>query len=101
MARGSKHATACGMTKWFDKHYHYLVPEWEGSEPKLNFKPLEHDLEVKEWAEGQSVTIGPYTFIRLSNVDESAALYAQLLQSHSSMAEAAFQVREKHNIPTL
>ncbi|WP_156505988.1 5-methyltetrahydropteroyltriglutamate--homocysteine S-methyltransferase [Bacillus sp. SJS] len=103
MARGSKRATACAMTKWFDTNYHYLVPEWEGSEPKLNFnKPLEHYLEAKEWTDGKPVIIGPYTFIRLSKGYESLEkaaekllpLYAQLLQQLEEHGAQIVQVDE-------
>ena len=30
MARGTKDAVACEMTKWFDTNYHYIVPELTG-----------------------------------------------------------------------
>ena len=30
MARGTKGAVACEMTKWFNTNYHYIVPEYEG-----------------------------------------------------------------------
>ncbi|GJM71726.1 hypothetical protein HMSSN036_39420 [Paenibacillus macerans] len=49
MARGSREAAACEMTKWFNTNYHYIVPELEENlEPKLTRnRPLEAYREAK------------------------------------------------------
>ncbi|MEX2415961.1 MAG: 5-methyltetrahydropteroyltriglutamate--homocysteine S-methyltransferase [Paenibacillaceae bacterium] len=69
MARGSTHAVACEMTKWFNTNYHYIVPELHLIEPVLTInRPLLAYKEAK--AELGIVTkpvlIGPYTFVKLS-----------------------------------
>lgn len=83
MARGSKTAVACEMTKWFNTNYHYIVPEWNEAKPKLTEnKPLIAYREAKEQLsiEGKPVLVGPYTFIKLSKGYAAAQLPAIILQ---------------------
>ncbi|MCD1258072.1 5-methyltetrahydropteroyltriglutamate--homocysteine S-methyltransferase [Paenibacillus athensensis] len=93
MARGTKDATACEMTKWFNTNYHYIVPELEGAEPQLTEnKPLLAYREAKAelGIEGRPVLLGPLTFLKLSKgyaeqgldawLDRLLPLYAQIVQ---------------------
>lgn len=69
MARGTKHAAACEMTKWFNTNYHYIVPELNGASPIITEnKPLLAYREAKEklGVQGRPVIIGPLTFLKLS-----------------------------------
>ncbi len=36
IARGNKEHVASALIKWFNTNYHYIVPEWDHAEPKLN-----------------------------------------------------------------
>ena len=36
IARGNKEHVASALIKWFNTNYHYIVPEWDNVEPKLN-----------------------------------------------------------------
>jgi len=71
MARGTKQASACEMTKWFDTNYHYIVPEIEGHfELKKNLAK-ERFLEAKQLGFDTVPTlIGPFTFVFLSKMYE-------------------------------
>ncbi len=69
MARGSKDATACEMTKWFNTNYHYIVPEIDDRAPVLTSnKPLEAYRFARDRAgiEGKPVVVGLFTFLKLS-----------------------------------
>jgi 5-methyltetrahydropteroyltriglutamate--homocysteine methyltransferase len=69
MARGSKDAAACEMTKWFNTNYHYIVPELDGAQPVLTGnRLLEAYVEAKEelGIEGRPVLVGPLTFVKLA-----------------------------------
>lgn len=74
MARGSKDAVACEMTKWFDTNYHYIVPELEGDIKPVKNRPLESFRNVKDnfWINSKPVIIGPFTFTYLSKVYKTA-----------------------------
>lgn len=93
MARGTKDAAACEMTKWFNTNYHYIVPELEDTAPVITEnKPLLAYREAKEQLGilGRPVILGPLTFLKLSkgyNPDETdkwlnllLPLYVQILQ---------------------
>jgi 5-methyltetrahydropteroyltriglutamate--homocysteine methyltransferase len=94
MARGTKDAVACEMTKWFNTNYHYIVPELGGGiEPRLTGnKPLAayREAKVELGIEGKPVLIGPLTFLRLSKgcarsetdawLDRLLPLYVRILQ---------------------
>lgn len=93
MARGTREATACEMTKWFNTNYHYIVPELADIEPRLTGnKPLDAYLEAKAelGIEGRPVLVGPYTFLKLSKgyaagqlkswIDRLLPLYGQVLR---------------------
>ena len=72
MARGSKTAIACEMTKWFDTNYHYIVPEFENDFKLLKNRPLESYKFAKEklGIETKPVLVGPFTYIWLGKVPE-------------------------------
>ncbi|MCR8850240.1 5-methyltetrahydropteroyltriglutamate--homocysteine S-methyltransferase [Rossellomorea sp. SC111] len=93
IARGMKDASASEMTKWFNTNYHYIVPEFSGSEPELvENRPLALYREAKEklGIKGKPVIIGPFTFVRLSKgydeadeyaiIEKMVPLYAQVLK---------------------
>ncbi|MFS0556030.1 5-methyltetrahydropteroyltriglutamate--homocysteine S-methyltransferase [Brevibacillus sp. 179-C9.3 HS] len=93
MARGSKDAVACEMTKWFNTNYHYIVPEFGERQPAITEnKPLQAFLEAKEKLGiiGKPVIVGPYTFVTLSKgyaksefehvLDQLVPLYINILQ---------------------
>jgi len=70
MARGSKTAVACEMTKWFDTNYHYIVPEFENEFKLLKNRPLDSykfALE-KVGVETKPVLVGPFTYVWLGKV---------------------------------
>ncbi|MBU8787208.1 MULTISPECIES: 5-methyltetrahydropteroyltriglutamate--homocysteine S-methyltransferase [Bacillus] len=70
MARGTKEAVSCEMTKWFNTNYHYIVPEYEkNAQYRLtNNKPLEDYRRAKEalGIETKPVILGLYTFVALA-----------------------------------
>lgn len=70
MARGSKDAVACEMTKWFDTNYHYIVPELEGDIKPIKNRPLESFRKIRDsfWINSKPVIVGPFTFTYLSKV---------------------------------
>ncbi len=72
MARGSKTAIACEMTKWFDTNYHYIVPEFENDFKLLKNRPLESYKFAKEklGIETKPVLVGPFTYIWLGKVPQ-------------------------------
>ncbi|MCZ8521603.1 MULTISPECIES: 5-methyltetrahydropteroyltriglutamate--homocysteine S-methyltransferase [Paenibacillus] len=107
MARGTKDATACEMTKWFNTNYHYIVPEWDGRQPVLTEnKPLAAYREAKEklGMEGKPVIVGPLTFLKLSKGYERSEtdaclgrllpLYVQILQELSREGVRWVQIDE-------
>lgn len=98
IARGVQHAVASEMTKWLNTNYHYIVPEFNESEPALAAnRPLELYQEAKEelGIEGKPVILGPISFVKLgkgysqeeyqSLVYKFVPLYIQVL---SELAEA-------------
>ncbi|KMK74711.1 5-methyltetrahydropteroyltriglutamate--homocysteine S-methyltransferase [Alkalihalobacillus pseudalcaliphilus] len=93
IARGNDAAPASEMTKWFNTNYHYIVPEWEGQTPKLQYnKPLEAYQEAQNelGITGKPVLIGPFTFLKLSkgyeqtdfskHLESLLPLYVEVLQ---------------------
>jgi len=107
MARGSKDATACEMTKWFNTNYHYIVPEIGRLQPQLTEnKPLAAYRFAKAQAgiEGKPVIIGLYTFLKLSKgfdpeeidavADRFLPVYVQLLQELEQEGVAWVQLDE-------
>ncbi len=70
MARGTRDAAACEMTKWFDTNYHYLVPEFTAGTKVFD-----------EWAEARAlgydarpVLVGPATYLWLGKVTDDSGL---------------------------
>lgn len=83
MARGSEHAQASEMTKWFNTNYHYIVPEMEHAVPRLTKNiPLEAYLQAKQelGIEGKPVIIGPITYLKLAKGYDEAS-FAELLDT--------------------
>ncbi|WP_301287894.1 5-methyltetrahydropteroyltriglutamate--homocysteine S-methyltransferase [Paenibacillus sp. MSJ-34] len=107
MARGSKQAPACEMTKWFNTNYHYIVPEIGEADPVLTVnRPLQAYLEAKRelQIEGKPVLIGPYTFVKLSKgyaasdfesvLNRFIPVYAVLLQQLEQAGAQWVQIDE-------
>ncbi|MGD7046122.1 5-methyltetrahydropteroyltriglutamate--homocysteine S-methyltransferase [Jeotgalibacillus proteolyticus] len=107
MARGSKTAHACEMTKWYNTNYHYIVPEIEGSSPSLvENKPLEAYLDAKKelGLETKPVILGPYSFLKLSKGYEEkefnrilqtfVPVYTELLKELETAGASCVQIDE-------
>ena len=78
MARGSEHAAAMEMTKWFNTNYHYIVPELDGS---TQFR-LDDSKIISEYQEAATLgiktkinLIGPITFLGLSKTVDGSSPY--------------------------
>lgn len=88
MARGSKTAIACEMTKWFDTNYHYIVPEFEAEFKLLKNRPLESYRFAKEklGIETKPVLIGPFTYIWLGKIPQKqeGTLLTQMIRAYES-----------------
>jgi len=89
MARGSKDAVACEMTKWFDTNYHYIVPELTGNFKLLKNRPLESYKDIKEKLniETKPVLVGPFTYIYLGKVYErkEGSLLMHMVKANESI----------------
>lgn len=107
LARGTKDAVACEMTKWFNTNYHYIVPEWEGKSPCLTTnRPLIAYQKAKQayGIEGKPVIIGPYTYMglikgieteqRLRIIDQFVAVYSKLLKELEQAGIVVVQLDE-------
>ncbi|UOQ45826.1 5-methyltetrahydropteroyltriglutamate--homocysteine S-methyltransferase [Halobacillus salinarum] len=69
MARGSKEAVACEMTKWFNTNYHYIVPEIDHFAPRVAHNQLlDYFLEAKNelHVKTKPVILGPLTLVKLA-----------------------------------
>ena len=112
MARGSKGAVACEMTKWFNTNYHYIVPEYEGQTLRVTknilldwFKEAKDELGLK----AKPTMIGPYTFITLSKgydnreafADQLIPLYRQVIAELSEEGAEWIQLEEPSLVLTL
>lgn len=99
MARGYQKngfdLTAMEMTKWFDTNYHYLVPEFDGTQ---NFE-LAYNKALEEFEEAKAlgihtkpVIIGPVSFLLLGKIKEEklqvADLLVQLLPVYISLIQS-------------
>ena len=76
MARGRADVTAMEMTKWFDTHYHYRVPELG---PEVDFRLAATPKPLVELAEAfrlgiptRPVLLGPVTFLLLGKPADGA-----------------------------
>ena len=92
IARGNKEHVASALIKWFNTNYHYIVPEWDNVEPKVNRNVL---LDRFNYAKSINVNahpviVGPITFVKLSKggnqsfeekVQTLLPLYKEVLQS--------------------
>lgn len=105
IARGTKENVASALIKWFNTNYHYIVPEWDNVEPKLNRNVL---LERFEFAKqlnvnAHPVILGPVTFVQLSRggdqtfeekVEALLPLYKEVLQSLVDAGAEYIQIDE-------
>ena len=105
IARGNKEHVASALIKWFNTNYHYIVPEWDNAEPKLNKNVL---LERFNYAKSLNVNahpviVGPITFVKLSKGGEQSfeekvqtllPLYKEVLQSLVDAGAEYIQIDE-------
>nr|WP_269670392.1 5-methyltetrahydropteroyltriglutamate--homocysteine S-methyltransferase [Staphylococcus arlettae] len=105
IARGNKEHVASALIKWFNTNYHYIVPEWDNAEPKLNHNVL---LERFNYAQSLNVNahpviVGPITFVQLSKGDNQTfeekvqtllPLYKEVLQSLVDAGAEYIQIDE-------
>ncbi len=105
IARGNKEDVASALIKWFNTNYHYIVPEWDNAEPKLNKNVL---LERFNYAKSLNVNahpviVGPITFVKLSKggdqsfeekVQTLLPLYKEVLQSLVDAGAEYIQIDE-------
>ncbi|MDT3958514.1 5-methyltetrahydropteroyltriglutamate--homocysteine S-methyltransferase [Staphylococcus kloosii] len=105
IARGNKEHVASALIKWFNTNYHYIVPEWDNAEPKLNHNVL---LERFNYAQSLNVNahpviVGPITFFQLSKggnqtfeekVETLLPLYKEVLQSLVDAGAEYIQIDE-------
>ena len=105
IARGNKEHVASALIKWFNTNYHYIVPEWDNAEPKLNHNVL---LERFNYAQSLNVNahpviVGPITFVQLSKggnqtfeekVETLLPLYKEVLQSLVDSGAKYIQIDE-------
>jgi len=110
MARGYQAAgvelEALPMKKWFNTNYHYMVPEITSDNFTANSaKPVSQFLEAKALGiETRPVIIGPYTFLKLSDVSADlapgqlvanlAAAYAKVLGDLAAAGATWVQIDE-------
>lgn len=83
IARGNEENVASSMKKWFNTNYHYIVPEWSKSKPKLtNHRLLDLYLEARQVVgdRAKPVITGPITYVALSSgVEDFTATVKSLL----------------------
>lgn len=105
IARGNKEHVASALIKWFNTNYHYIVPEWDNVEPKVNRNVL---LDRFNYAKSINVNahpviVGPITFVKLSKggsqsfeekVQTLLPLYKEVLQSLVDAGAEYIQVDE-------
>ena len=105
IARGNKEHVASALIKWFNTNYHYIVPEWDNVEPKVNDNIL---LERFNFAKSLNVPahpviVGPVTFVKLSKggnqsfeekVETLLPLYKEVLQSLVDAGASYIQIDE-------
>ena len=105
IARGNKQHVASALIKWFNTNYHYIMPEWDNVEPKLNRNVL---LDRFKYAQSINVNahpviVGPITFVKLSKggnqsfeekVKTLLPLYKEVLQSLVDAGAEYIQIDE-------
>ncbi|MCO6183155.1 5-methyltetrahydropteroyltriglutamate--homocysteine S-methyltransferase [Leuconostoc fallax] len=72
VARGDKNNVAADMTKWFNINYHYTVPEFDNTVPRLlENRWLKYWQEAKDELNinGKPVIVGPVTLIKLGKLN--------------------------------
>ncbi|MEC1177521.1 5-methyltetrahydropteroyltriglutamate--homocysteine S-methyltransferase [Metasolibacillus meyeri] len=114
MARGTKDAVACEMTKWFNTNYHYIVPEYEGQTLRVTENTLvKHFVEAKAAFDiiAKPTFIGPYTFIQLTKGYDRVSkasfvlallpLYAQVIKELVAVGAEWVQLEEPALVTSL
>ncbi len=105
IAHGNKEHVASALIKWFNTNYHYIVPEWDNVEPKVEKNTL---LERFKYAQSINVNahpviVGPITFVKLSKgghqsfeekVETLLPLYKEVLQSLVDAGAEYIQIDE-------
>ena len=105
IARGNKEHVASALIKWFNTNYHYIVPEWDNVEPKVEKNTL---LERFKYAQSINVNahpviVGPITFVKLSKGDNQSfeekvqtllPLYKEVLSSLIQAGAEYIQIDE-------
>ena len=105
IARGNKEHVASALIKWFNTNYHYIVPEWDNVEPKVEKNTL---LERFKYAQSINVNahpviVGPITFVKLSKggnqsfeekVQTLLPLYKEVLSSLIQAGAEYIQIDE-------
>lgn len=105
IARGNKEHVASALIKWFNTNYHYIVPEWDNVEPKVEKNTL---LERFKYAQSINVNahpviVGPITFVKLSKggsqsfeekVQTLLSLYKEVLSSLIQAGAEYIQIDE-------
>lgn len=105
IARGNKEHVASALKKWFNTNYHYIVPEWQNVEPKLNnTRLLDLYKEAREIVgdKAKPVITGPITYVALSSgvdnieeaVDKLLPLYTQVFAELVEAGATHIQVDE-------
>ncbi|TDT71429.1 methionine synthase (B12-independent) [Hypnocyclicus thermotrophus] len=110
MAKGyqknDKDVKALAMKKWFNTNYHYLVPELDKNISfNLNLKKILSEYkEAKDLEITPKISIiGPYTFLKLSNIKEGdledyindiKEIYIELIQNLNKLDISYIQIEE-------
>ncbi|WP_367121184.1 5-methyltetrahydropteroyltriglutamate--homocysteine S-methyltransferase [Staphylococcus capitis] len=105
IARGNKEHVASALIKWFNTNYHYIVPEWDNVEPKV-----EKNTSLERFKYAQSINVnahpvivGPITFVKLSKggnqsfeekVQTLLPLYKEVLSSLIQAGAEYIQIDE-------
>ncbi|PAF50042.1 5-methyltetrahydropteroyltriglutamate--homocysteine S-methyltransferase [Helicobacter sp. 13S00401-1] len=98
MARGTKDATACEMTKWFNTNYHYVVPELSSKDSyKVDISKI-----AAEYKEALSLgykpkisLIGLFTFIGLSKIEGCTCVYENVKKAYIKLVSELAKLDSK------
>lgn len=72
VARGTDKSVPADMTKWFNTNYHYTVPEFDHTQPRLlDNRWLRYWQEAKDalHIDGKPVILGPVSLIKLGKIN--------------------------------
>lgn len=100
IARGNKENVASALKKWFNTNYHYIVPEWDNAQPKLNnTRLLDLYKEAREIVgdKAKPVITGPITFVALSSgVKDFKEALNQLLPLYTEVFKQLVEAGATH-----